>query len=140
MERRIFLCPKRPRSVNAKHSSTYKGFIRDAFERYCPAGILSQPLYSRTYYFKNKPNQLDADNLSKPIVDALTGVLYDDDRIVEFRQSAVINLQRNDISEFDVSSLPDNILIDLLGYLDSEDHLIYAEFGLLTNDKFTFGV
>lgn len=136
---RAFICPRRPRSVNAKGTSTFKGFVRDAYEKYCDSDTFDVPIYSRIYYFKNVAHQLDADNLSKPILDALEGFAYQDDSIVELRQSGIVDLTRDDISGFDVSNMPESIFLDFLGAVGSEDHLIYVEIGVLTKRMFEFG-
>jgi len=57
---------------------------------------------------------LDADNLSKPIWDALRLVVYPDDKLIRFRSSTVSDLLTNEIKVFDLSNMPDEILDDSL--------------------------
>ena len=136
---KAFICCKRPRSINAKASETFKSFIREAYEKYCGDPPDESVLYSRIYYFKNVPHQLDADNLSKPIVDALQGYAFSDDAHVELRQSGVIDLRRDDISGFDISGMPEAVVDDFVQSIGSEDHLIYVEIGPLSKEMFKFG-
>lgn len=89
-----FLCNLRPRSVNAKQSEKYKNGIQNAFRHYhgnMPA--VSGNLYGFVYYFHRVKTELDADNVSKPIWDALNSVAYADDKIIRFRSSGMFDLQ-----------------------------------------------
>ena len=80
-----FICLIRPRSVNAKGTATYKMLIQDAYNKDCYKSIIATPAYAHIYLFRTVPHQLDADNSSKPILDALTGLAYNDDSIIELR-------------------------------------------------------
>jgi hypothetical protein len=68
-----FLCNFRPRSVQAKYTQAYKEAIVDAYRTYYDGvnPLLESELYGISYYFHRRPAQIDADNLSKPIWDAL---------------------------------------------------------------------
>lgn len=134
-----FLCAKKPRSINAGTSDQYKGALQSAFSRYCQSLTFSSPIYSRIYYFNRVSHRIDVDNFSKPILDALKGLAYADDAIVEFRQSGVIDLQREDISSFDLSGMPEAVLEDFIQSIQNEDHLIYVEMGGLDKSMFSFG-
>lgn len=134
-----FICNKRPRSINAKGTATFQAFIQAAFARYCPGASLVTPTYGRVYYFRRVAHQLDADNLSKPILDALKGHAYADDSIVELRSSGIIDLRSNDISAFDLTRVPPMVIDDFVDSIGSADHVIYVELGDLTMDMFAFG-
>lgn len=134
-----FLCAKKPRSINAGTSDQYKGALQKAFTRYCKNSAFSSPIYSRIYYFNRVSHRIDVDNFSKPILDALKGFAYADDAVVEFRQSGVIDLQREDISSFDLSGMPEAVLEDFIQSIQNEDHLIYVEMGHLDKCMFAFG-
>lgn len=137
---RAFLCTHRPRSVNAKYTSRYQEHIRTAHAKYCSSSrVIAEPLYGITYYLHKKPTQLDADNLSKPIWDALEGVVYDDDLVVQLRHSGVIDLGKADLTVLDLSRIPDSVANDIIAFAGTEDHIIYVEFGLLQPEMFVFG-
>jgi Holliday junction resolvase RusA-like endonuclease len=77
-----FLVNQRPCSVRAKMTDRFKASIQRAFQYYWPTKpLVSNALYGIVYYFHKTPTQLDADNISKPIWDALEGILYEDDAI-----------------------------------------------------------
>jgi len=79
-----FISNMRPCSVRAKTTERFKRAIKEAFKSYYPSTErVSNDLYGVVYYFHKTHNQLDADNLSKPIWDALEGVLYEDDSIIK---------------------------------------------------------
>ena len=137
---KAFICSKRPRSVNAKKTETFKNFISQAYVDYCGTDDITAPAYSRVYYFRNVAHQLDADNLSKPVLDALQGIAYDDDSIVKLRHSGIVDLTIEDISGFDVSGIPDNVLPDFLEKIGTEDHVIYVEIGPLALNMYKFGL
>ena len=136
----VFLCNLRPRSVRARTPGRYKNGIRDAFRLFCPDSTYGPgPLYASVYYFHRRPSDQDADNISKPILDALEGLAYEDDRIVRFRQAAMFALDADPLSELNLSGVPEVILAPLLEMLDQEDHVLYVELGRLSFQQFRFG-
>lgn len=136
----IFLSKLRPRSVRAKMPEQYKEGIRNAFQLYCADRHSGpDPLYAIVYYFHRRPNEQDADNISKPILDALEGLAYEDDRIVRFRQAAMLDLESDPIGSLDMASIPETILTPLLAMLEGEDHVLYVELGRLSYSQVRFG-
>lgn len=113
--------------------------MQNAFAQYCNNSAFSSPIYSRIYYFNRVSHRIDVDNFSKPILDALKGFAYADDSVVEFRQSGVIDLLREDISGFDLTGMPESVLEDFIQSIQREDHLIYVEMGYLHKSMFVFG-
>jgi Holliday junction resolvase RusA-like endonuclease len=137
---RAFICTVRPRSVQAKRSEQYKERVLEACQKYCPTPEnLEGPLYGIVYYFHRKPNELDADNLSKPIWDALEGHLYDDDRVIQLRTSGVRDL-REGIEILDVTEMPEPVAGDFIEALGEKDYLLYVELGALAPEMFTFAL
>lgn len=135
-----FICAYRPRSINAKHTDRFQEQIRQAFATYCTIEQLFDiPLYGIVYYFHKRSNQLDADNLSKPIWDALEGVAYQDDRIIQLRHAGIIDLQKIDLAVLDLSNIPDAVANDIIALAGNRDHILYVEFGPLASEMFTFG-
>ncbi len=136
----VFLCNLRPRSVRAKTPERYKAGIRGAFRLFCPEPTCGPgPLYASVYYFHRRLSDQDADNISKPILDALEGLAYEDDRIVRFRQAAMFSLDSDPLSDLNLSGVPEEMLGPLLEMLEREDHVLYVELGRLKFQQFRFG-
>ena len=137
-----FLCNFPPRSVNARRKTAYYSGLVEAFQKY-HADITpsSEELYGFVYYFHKRKTQLDADNLSKPIWDALIETAYGDDRQIRFRSAGIFNLAADGIGELDLTNMPDYILGDFLEMIDNDDekHILYVEFGKFNYDLIQFG-
>ena len=134
-----FLSKLRPRSVNAKKSEEYQqGLARD-FRSYHAGEIkIDGNLYGVTYYFHKGKTELDADNLSKPIWDALESRAYADDKLIKFRASGVFDLRSEPIEVLDLSNVPDYLFDDFLDLIKKEEHILYVEFGKLDHSLFRF--
>lgn len=136
----VFLSDLRPRSVNAKYSEKYKQRVQLAFKmQYADAGQLSGDLYGIVYYFHSVPTQLDADNISKPIWDALSDVAYTDDKKVKLRSAGIFDLQSEPIEILDLSGMPDSVFGRFLEMINSKEHILYVEVGELAYSLFRFG-
>jgi len=134
-----FLGNFQPLSVNAKKKEAYKNRIQNAFRHYHGTiSPISGSLYGFIYYFHRGKTEPDADNLSKPIWDALKLVAYTDDKIIRFRSSGIFDLQSEQFDILDLSKMPDYVLDDFLRMIGSEDHILYVEFGELDYDLFQF--
>ena len=136
-----FLSNFRPRSVNAEKKHIYYTALVTAFNQYNhTATQTNSDLYGFAYYFHRIKTGLDADNLSKPIWDALRLVAYPDDKLIRFRSSAVFDLQSQGIEVLDLSNMPDEILDDFLEMIDNgDDHILYVELGKFDFGLFQFG-
>lgn len=99
-----------------------------------------QGLYGAVYYLKNSKHMLDADNLSKPVWDALTGLAYEDDVQVLLRHSGIVDMRLRGASEFDLSTLPDDVAEQLIQTIGSEEHVVYIEIGPVDVSMFRFGL
>jgi hypothetical protein len=126
--------------VNARTTDTFQRRLRESYQAYCPNDkLLTEPLYGVVYYFHNRHNQLDADNLSKPIWDALEGLAFEDDLLIQIRHSGVVDLRSTDMTTFDLSDMPDNVAEQFIQMIGIEDYILYVEFGNLHYRMFTFG-
>ncbi len=74
---------------------------------------------------------MDADNLSKPIWDALEGVLYKDDSIIKYRTAGIFDLRSSSLELLDFTLMPEYVVYDFLTRLDDSDHILYIEVGHL---------
>lgn len=137
---RAFICLQRPRSYNAKKRPHYQEQLREAYSEYHPeAGAFGGSLYGRAYCFQARPTGVDADNLSKPIWDALRDLAYGDDAQIELRHAGILQLSDGVIGQLDLTSIPDEVADDLIDALGSEPHVLYVEVGPLMPGMYTFG-
>ena len=133
----VFLVNKQPKSVNARYTDKYKQEIKKTFlSDYGAITPLSDTLYGICYYFHNKPSTMDADNLSKPIWDALEEIVYTDDKIIKLRISGMIDLKKHhESTTIDFTYLPVKIFARFIDMMDTEDHILYIELGVLDYKK-----
>jgi len=104
--------------------------------------------YGVVYYFVRdyKPhNDSDADNVSKPIWDALEGEAYDDDKVVRLRRAGVIEIGASNgapsLDVIDVTEMPATASDRFFHLLEQEErHIVYVELGAVTPDMFTFNL
>lgn len=137
---RAFVCSVRPRSVNAKTAERYKALIQKAYAKYCAPCDLQPPQYGLVYYFHRRKTDLDADNISKPVWDALEGICYSDDSVLKHRRSGVIDLSSGGMEAIDLSRVPDPVAAQMLASLGSDEHVLYVELGVLRPKMFEFGI
>jgi hypothetical protein len=140
-----FVCAVQPLSVNAKSSAakraTYRERLAAAFDRARGGSRRpSGPCYGIVYYFPKGRSTTDADNISKPLWDALRGVAYEDDAVLRFRQAGVIDTSETDMSELDLTNMPDEAAERLLELVGEGEHTLYIEIGSLRADMFVFGL
>lgn len=136
---RAFLSNQKPRSVNARMTDRFQEGIRQSYREYCPdSEPLNDELYGVVYYFHKRHNQLDADNLSKPIWDALEGIAFENDLLIRLRHAGVVDL-RKDMTTIDLSNMPDTVVDNFIQMLGVEEHIVYVEFGILHQSMFLFG-
>ena len=106
-----------------------------------PDGVLfnGQMLYSNILYFHRVNNDIDADNLSKPILDALKNVVFRDDVQIIKRTAMKVNLN----ADFTLSNenIPDHWYSQLIEVIndDTVKHLLFIEVGTLDELKVAFG-
>jgi Holliday junction resolvase RusA-like endonuclease len=140
-----FVCDCLPRSVNprgkAERKAEYYKSLITAFRKYhADTPPLESCLYGIVYYFHKAKTQLDADNLSKPVWDALRGAAFTDDFQIRFRSAGLFNFGAEKIEELDLTNMPDYVLDDFLIMLDSRKHILYVEFGEFSYDLIQFGI
>jgi len=123
-----------PASYNTQGSKrlAYKNAIQSTYDRYYNGRIDDAELYGLVYHFFRKDIDLDADNLSKPVWDSLTGKAFSDDKQIICRCSMSIDLSKHDFSDFDTTSLSDwDNIGDFLYELSKEEtkHLLLIVVG-----------
>lgn len=144
-----FVRAGRPATANKGGGSRSPAFTADVQRLFLTAGgsRLDEPLYGIVYYVAQRyrpATDADADNVSKPVWDALEGVAYDDDKLVRLRIAGVIaptspsGVVSSD--ELDLFDVPGGIADEVAGYFSAgEAHILYVEVGLLRPAMFRFG-
>jgi Holliday junction resolvase RusA-like endonuclease len=129
-----------PLTIKARGHLTYENDIKEVFRQYWPSvQMLEGDLYGIVYYFHRKPSQIDADNLCKPVFDALENELYVDDGLIKFVKTATFDLRAHNLEVLDLTTIPGNIFSDFLEELDKSDHILYIEIGDMNYEMFEFG-
>ena len=103
------------------------------------AKILSGPLYARIVWFQLEQTPGDVDNITKPILDALRGIVYlDDDQIVRRLSEKTITSRRS--FSMTPSEAPTETAQAMLESLvGTEQHVLYIEVGPMTDLRISFG-
>lgn len=141
-----FIIKRQPLTSNSwKNASetkknNYKNLIQKSFRKFNKDKKLKNELYGTVYHFYNKNLKIDADNLSKPLWDCLTGFLYDDDGQIKIRIAGSFDLSKNDFNILNFSGLSGEIITELLEAFETEDHIVYVECGLLDYSNFRFNI
>jgi Holliday junction resolvase RusA-like endonuclease len=125
----------------------YRTDIRTAFTtRYGSLPSLTGNLYGLVYCFYRSYNvftDADADNISKPVWDCLgSNFLYEDDKQIRFRIAACYDLAKNQLTDLDVTGLPDDVRDALLNALtdEAEKQVVYIECGVFDNEMIRFNL
>ncbi|MEW6273904.1 MAG: RusA family crossover junction endodeoxyribonuclease [Bacillota bacterium] len=120
--------PMKPKSLNAgrRQLKKYRERIIEyvsnhSFSRFDK----SQKIACTIYYFHRKKTEIDADNMGKPLLDALKGVFFEDDSQVIWRLAVRINALEDyvienkgmDLDKFD----------ELFDFISTRDHVVYVE-------------
>lgn len=130
---------RQPVTKRAASHPQYEADVRAAFRHYWPlVTVQKEELYGIVYYFHRVPNQIDADNLCKPVFDALENELYANDKSVRLVRSGIFDLTANDIQVLNLTNVPDNVFPDFLKALNTSDHILYIEIGNLNYGMFAF--
>lgn len=133
-----YVTNKKPLSHNQKgKNDQYKQSFRDEFvttyaHLYTGLPIENKTLQSNIVYIHQlrKGCIPDVDNLSKPIVDAFTGVMYEDDKQIIRRSANIIALKDFDFIAVDATNMPAEILDAFENYYENkETNIIYFEVG-----------
>lgn len=139
-----FILKDRPLSYNScrgKKKTKYKTeLIRSLVSYDSSYTKLCGDLYATIYYFFRKNLYLDVDNISKPVWDCLTGVLFNDDNQIKIRTAGSFDLSVGDFNVIDMSGLHGNLVADLLEAFEEEDQIVYVECGNFRPSMFKFNI
>lgn len=135
---------RRPVSYNSGGKARYQEAIRDeARRRMANAMPASGTLYIRIVWFHSirltARDDVDVDNMSKPIVDALKDVVFTDDAQLSLRLVQKVDAARAFTFEGNIQPRPEVVteLNDLLG--ENQAHILYIEVGESSVQRITFG-
>lgn len=135
----VMIAKVRPLSYNARHKIPYHARLR---EEALKQGVVSQSgsLYANIYYLHRGNRDTDADNICKPILDALCGLAYIDDRQVARRCATKVDL--NSGTTISLDAVPPDILRPLLDAIADKEaaDILIVEIGTLgVNVSIKFG-
>lgn len=129
------------RSVSVQSKSGTPRFIAAlrsiAATNHAERQMLDGELYARIVWFHDRQSG-DVDNIVKPILDALEGVVYRNDRSVVKCSSERVEL-RQDYRLSD-AGVPRGVYDELIGLLgQNHSNILYVEVGRITSRQVNFG-
>ena len=96
-----------------------------------PSSWLTGDLCVKAFYIHKVRDYKDADNISKPLWDALNTRVYKDDRQIRYLETLKVNVASVGSCEFDISDIDDEDLNDLTDFLfnptSTVNRLLYIE-------------
>lgn len=119
----------KPASINAGCKPAFQRRIGSLYDRLYKGCLKQDKLYAAVYYFYREEKNMDADNISKPLLDALRTKAFDDDFQIKVRCAASINLEKEAIELDD--SIPEEVFYELSDGIFNHDHTLYIELGEL---------
>jgi len=144
----LLIRPKQPPSINSfnrQKRTRLTSELQTAFETFQDdaAAVLSGDLYGIIYYFHRevkKGNQVDADNISKPVWDSLKNVIYTDDAQIKLRIAGTYDLTENYYENLNVKNLSQDIRKAFNEAFVKEAHILYIECGKLEDKMYQFNL
>jgi Holliday junction resolvase RusA-like endonuclease len=130
----------KPISANAKpqHSRWYTQLLQESARVRQPEVIFG-PLYVRIIWFQQQSTKGDVDNIAKRILDALKGIVFeDDDDIVRCLTAKTITSSRRfAIIPGEMSSGTTPAEVEAL--VGTEQHVLYVEVGSVKDQRVSLG-
>ncbi len=129
----------RPLSLQAERKTAYRVRLRaGAVQAHGARGFLPGDLYARIVWFHRDKTTTDVDNITKPILDALKGVVFGDDYPV--RKCVTERIYRGRNYEVTETRIPDWAYERLLGFLEQDvADILYVEVGPVFGQRVVFG-
>lgn len=135
-----FVTNKKPLSHNGRGSNErYKQEYRDEFNTkysglYVDLNLPTKDILKSSVYLIHrlrKGNIPDVDNLSKPIIDAFTGLIYVDDSQIIRRSASILKLDDFDIMSINATELPYEIYDSFVNYYNDSttQHIVLLGVG-----------
>lgn len=138
------LVPLSYNSKSQKNKAAYFKRIQSAFLRKYKGAVPKFPaneeLYARVYFFTSNGVNVDCDNISKPIWDAVNNLVYVDDRKIVMRTAAVIDVNLHPFNIIDTSSIDGAVAADLMqGLAETDVKCLYIECGKFKESMIKIG-
>jgi hypothetical protein len=130
----------KPISANAKrHDSRWYTELLQTTARAHTSQMLDGPLYVRIIWFQSRFAAGDVDNLAKRILDALKGIVFQDDGdIVRYLTQKAVTSSHSFLMV--PSEAPTEVAqAELDTLVGNEEHVLYIEVGPVTNSRISFG-
>ncbi len=134
----IIIAPIKPLAYKARGKAKYQAALANEARNVALAPLLATRLYSKAYYWHRGKATIDADNLSKPILDALKGIVYEDDAQVVLRATARVALE-SDSYELVQHGIDPERYQRLITLIAEEPQVLYIEVGELTSFRLNLG-
>lgn len=126
-------------SAGSRFLANYqKRLAGDADARYKSAAVVSGRLYIQIIWFARKKGGPDIDNIIKPIVDELKGIVYQDDSLISQCLSVRIDLDKPyQVSNDNISDDDYQEIVDMINLGDKD--VLYIEVGNTISQQAVFG-
>lgn len=136
----VFIYRGEPRSYNSKGRKKYQEDLRQRFEALTEKPpVRNDSLYGFVYYFHRTPTTIDADNLSKPVWDALKNQAYNDDGQITIRYAGKRLMSQVQALVVETKHFDDYSLDQFSEALENDDHVLYVEWDTFAPSLFKFG-
>lgn len=134
-----FVTPTRPRSANTHPTVGFTNTIATSARAAWSGQFLNPPLYARIVWFHKYRRDGDVDNIAKRTLDALKGVVYQDDHSITHCLTCGVDA-RGDI-ELDGSAVDTTVFAQLESLLanDTDRDVLFVEVGEKTSSVIRFG-
>ena len=128
-----------PIGIEAESKKGYQQSIKkEAKVRYTDEPLYSDNLYVRIVWFARKKGGPDIDNIFKRILDALKGIVYQDDG--QIRQCLATKIELAKPYTLSNRHIPDDLYRRLVVLLDSSgSDILFIEAGQVTSQEVVFG-
>jgi hypothetical protein len=133
------LLPRTPRSLGAERQQGYRQALRDgARAHYTHEPSDAESLYVRIVWFSRKKGGPDTDNIVKPILDELDGIVYRTD--AQIKQCLATRIDLTKPYAISDRNVPDDLYQSLADLINSSHgDILLIEVGELTSQEVVFG-
>jgi hypothetical protein len=126
--------------TKGKGKQSFRNRIREKFHQYNPKNsIANEDLYGVVIYFQQARKdsiEPDADNISKPVWDALIGECYEDDKMIRVRYAGVFTLSPNTAQELALDDIDETVIDDFYELLNTRKSFVYIHAGVLQSTHY----
>ena len=129
---------RRPVSGQQRSNPKYKEAIQQAARSRVGAPLDGSDLYARIVWLHRVGRGQDVDNIIKPLLDALEGIVYEDDgQISQCLAVAIDSSAEVQVSDRNVHETAYDDLLEALS--QDPKHILYVEVGPVAGKRVVFG-